>query len=263
MTEDTIEANRAMWDELAAIHPETEFYDVKGFLAGDSTLRRPERDLLSAVAGRSLLHLQSHIGLDTLSWAREGADATGVDFSAEAVAAARGIATEADVDAEFTCCTVTDAPEVLDERFDIVFASYGVLTWIPDVREWARAAAALLRPGGRFCLVEYHPVMDVYDGEFEPADSYFRTEPHRFEESGTYADPNAKTEHTVSYQWTHSLGEVLTALAETGLSIECVSEYPYTYFERFERMKRDDEGRYRVGPDHPEIPLLYAVSATR
>jgi SAM-dependent methyltransferase len=262
MTEDPIETNRAMWDELAEIHPETAFYDVDGFLAGDSTLRRPERNLLPDVAGRSLVHLQCHIGLDTLSWAREGADVTGVDFSTEAVAAAREIAAETDTDAEFVCCSVTDVPDVLDTQFDIVFASYGVLTWIPNVREWARAAAALLRSGGRFCLVENHPVMDIYDWEFEPRGSYFETEPARYDESGTYADPDAETDHTVSYQWTHGLGEVLTALADAGLSIETVSEYPYTYFERFNGMERDDEGCYRVGPDCPEIPLLYAVSAT-
>lgn len=261
MTEDPIETNRAMWDELAALHPETEFYDVEGFLAGDSTLRRPERDLLPAVSGQSLVHLQCHIGLDTLSWAREGAEATGVDFSAEAVAAAREIAAEADADADFVCCRVGEAPE-LDERFDVVFASYGVLVWIPDVDEWARAAAALLRPGGRFCLVENHPVMDVYDWAFEPRGSYFDAEPARYDESGSYADPDAETDHNVSYQWTHSLGDVLTALADAGLSIETVREYPYTYFERFNGMERDEEGRYRVGPEHPEIPLLYAVSAT-
>ena len=262
MTDERIETNRVMWDELAAIHPETEFYGVEDFLAGDSTLRRPERDLLPDVTGQSLVHLQCHIGLDTLSWAREGADATGVDFSAEAVAAARGIAAETGADAEFVCCRVGDAPAALDKRFDVVFASYGVLTWIPDVHEWARAAAALLRRGGRFVLAEHHPLMDVYGCDFEPRESYFDTKPARYDESGSYADPEAETAHNVSYQWTHGLGDVLTALADAGLSIETVREYPYTYFERFNGMERDDEGRYRVGPDHPEIPLLYAVSAT-
>lgn len=263
MSEDLVETNRALWDELATVHPETEFYDVDGFLSGESTLRAPERNLLGDVSGRSLVHLQCHLGLDTLSWAREGARVTGVDFSAEAITAARRIAAEAGVDAEFVDSTVTDAPDIVDDRFDVVFASYGVLAWIPDIEEWARAAAALLRPGGRFCLVEYHPVMDVYDDDFGPVASYFRTDPHRFEESGTYADPDATTHHTVSYQWTHGLGAVLTALAEADLRIDTVVEYPYAYFERFDGMVRDEEGRYRPGPGQPEIPLLYAVTAIK
>ncbi|WP_160133230.1 class I SAM-dependent methyltransferase [Halococcus salsus] len=261
MADERAETNREMWDELASIHPETDFYDVSGFLAGESTLHEPERDHLGDVAGESLVHLQCHIGLDTLSWAREGADAVGVDFAPEAVAAARGIAEQAAVDAEFVCCSVDEAPETLDREFDVVFTSYGALVWLPDIEAWARTVAALLRPGGRLCLAEFHPVTDVFDVAFEPERSYFDGGARRFEGTGSYADPDAATDQNVSYEWTHGLGEVCTALVNAGLSIERVSEYPYTFFERFEGMVRDDRGRYRIGDGRPEIPLVYAISA--
>jgi SAM-dependent methyltransferase len=261
--EDPAVVNRKQWDALAEIHPDTEFYGVESFLDAESTLRPPERGALGDVAGESLCHLQCHIGLDTLSWARLGAEATGVDYSPVAVEAARDIADRADVDAEFVESDVADAPDVLDGEFDVVVATYGVLTWIEDVGEWAAAAAALLRPGGRFLLVDYHPVADVFDWAFDPTHSYFLDDPRRFDEDGSYADPDAEVGHTVSYQWLHGLGDVLTALADAGLRIDGVTEYPFSYFRMYEAAVEDDDGRYRTPEGEPDLPLLYRIEASQ
>lgn len=263
--EDPIAVNRAKWDDYAELHPETEYYDVPGFLADDarSTLRPPEREILGDLAGQTLVHLQCHIGLDTLSWARAGASVVGVDFSERAVAAARDIRDEAGLtaDAEFVQCEVTDAPAVLDREFDVVFASYGVLCWIPDVEAWAAAAADLCRPGGTVFLADGHPVMELFDETLALREdaSYFRDEPIRYEEEGSYADWDASVEHAAAYEWQHGLGEIVTAFADAGLRVETLREYPATDLEWFEGMEETDEGQYRI-PGDP-LPLVYALEA--
>src|SRR5262249_16463954 len=133
--------NRELWDELADINVETAYYDVPGFLAGRSTLRSIERAEVGDVAGRSLLHLQCHCGLDTLSWARLGARVTGVDFSPRAIDIARRLAQQAQVEAEFVCSSIEELTDRLTGSFDVVFTSYGVLCWLRDLARWARVIA--------------------------------------------------------------------------------------------------------------------------
>lgn len=260
--EDPYEVNRARWDEQADVHPDTEYYDVSGFLAGESTLQPPERELLGDPSGQSLVHLQCHIGLDTLSWAREGASVVGVDFSETAIDTARTIRDEAGLDAEFVCCDVHDAPGRLDRAFDVVFASYGVLWWIPDVDRWAETAAALCRPGGTVFLADHHPLLELFDPELSLRDdrSYFREEPIRYEAESTYADPEATLENTAAYEWQHGLGEIVTAFARAGLRVEALREYPEIEFQPFDGMEETDDGRYRLPDD--SLPLVYALRAT-
>lgn len=264
--EDPIETNRAKWEEYAEIHPDTDYYDVVGFVDGtvESTLKPPEREILGDLSGQSLVHLQCHIGLDTLSWAREGASVVGVDFAANAVEAAREIRDDAGLTdaADFACCDVYDAPETLDREFDVVFASYGVLCWIPDVERWAETAAALCRPGGTVFLAEHHPITHVFDWDLNLGDDsrYFRDGPIRYDEQGTYADWDATVENSAAYEWTHGLGEVVTAFARAGLRVETLEEYPLCDFQPFGSMEESDEHRYRL-PGDP-FPLVYALEAT-
>lgn len=259
------EVNRAKWEEYAEIHPDTEHYDVPGFIEDDSrsTLRPPERELLGDISGQSLVHLQCHIGLDTLSWAREGASVVGVDFASTAIEAAREIRNEAGLsdDAEFVCCDVYDAAERLDRQFDVVFASYGVLCWIPDVHRWAETAASLCRPGGTVFLADMHPILDVFDWDVDLRDdaSYFRDDPIRYEEEGTYADWDASVENATAYEWHHGLGEIVTAFARAGLRIETLREYPTTTYEAFGPTETTEDAQYRL-PGDP-LPLVYALEA--
>ena len=225
-------ANRRLWDELTAIHEQSAFYDVDGFLAGRSSLGAIELEELGDVAGRRLLHLQCHFGLDTLSWARNGAVVTGVDFSGRAIALARRLAAQSGLAATFIESDIYELPRVLQERFDVVFSSWGVLCWLPDLARWARLIADVLTPGGIFFLLEFHPFVFALDGESErpvlAADSYFhRVEPHVWENDGggSYADPQATVTTPVQYEWDHPLGEVVSALLGAGLTIESLREF--------------------------------------
>jgi SAM-dependent methyltransferase len=261
--------NRARWDELTAIHVRSAFYNLDAFKAGQSSLRPIERAELDDVAGRSLLHLQCHFGQDTLSWARLGAKVTGVDFSEQAIALARSLNQELRLDARFLCSDIYDLPRVVDEQFDIVFTSYGVLTWLPDLRAWGRIIAHSLKPGGVFYIVEVHPFAFVLDsgksaGELRVAYSYFYTpEPLRWEAEGTYADRSAAVRNKVSYDWTHSLGDVLNALTAAGLCVEFLHEFPYCVCGILPGMIQSEDGWWRL-PECPHaIPMLFSLKATK
>ena len=160
-----MEANRRSWDTRTPTHFGSRFYDVDGFRAGASSLQSIEIEEVGDVDGKSLLHLQCHFGLDTMSWARLGARATGVDFSEEAVSLARSLSEELGIDADFVVSNVYDLPDVMDQRFDVVFTSYGALTWLPDLERWADVAAHFLEPGGFFYVVDSHPFGNVFYNE--------------------------------------------------------------------------------------------------
>jgi 2-polyprenyl-3-methyl-5-hydroxy-6-metoxy-1,4-benzoquinol methylase len=158
--DEALRKNRELWDAWTKIHVDSAFYDVPSFRDGARPIRLAdyEREEVGTVEGRTLLHLQCHFGLDTLSWARLGATVTGMDFSEEAIAAARALAAELGIAATFIASDLYRLPEVLDEQFDIVYTSRGVLGWLPDIAAWGRVAAQFVRPGGFLYVTEIHPV---------------------------------------------------------------------------------------------------------
>lgn len=238
------EENRENWDERAIVHPGTDHYDVDGFLDGESTLHSIERDLVGDPGELSICHLMCHFGLDTLSWAREGADVVGLDFSGEAIARARELRESAALSdrAEFVRADVYDADDALDREFDVVVATYGVLVWLPDLDGFAETVGDLLAPGGRFVLVDTHPFAEVFDsGSRELRFPYFFSPPIRIETGETYADDEADLDSATTYQWYHTLSDVLGAVLDAGLAIESVEEYPYCHYEKFDGMNRDGE----------------------
>lgn len=263
------EANRRYWDGLVPHHLDSDYYDVAGFKAGGSTLNHIELEELGDVAGKSLLHLMCHFGLDTLSWARQGANVTGLDFSEVAVAAARRIAAECAIDARFVAGEVYEAPGVLDAQFDIVYMSYGVLFWLPDLRGWADVVASLLQPGGTFYMVEFHPMSGVFrqegsEARLEVSIPYFTPdEPLRFDEDGTYAAPAAKLSDRVSYSWPHPVSEVVTALIDAGLEIQFFHEFPFSIEQSYPCCVRQPDGMFRLSEHDGSIPLLYSIKATK
>jgi SAM-dependent methyltransferase len=272
VTDDPIETNRRHWDELAALHPDTDFYDVEGFRAGGSTLDPVVVEGVGDVAGTRLLHLQCHFGLDTLSWLRAGAAAVvGVDFSATAVETARDLARETGLAdrATFVESDVYALPETLDraDGFDVVFASHGALCWLPDLTEWAAVAAHFCRPGGRLFVADSHPLSHVIqdlrlddDGAVRSDWPYFSDDPLRFDEEGSYADADADLAHTETVEWSHTLGEVVTAVARAGFVVDELREYPYTAWEQYPgRMTRRDDGYWAVSGE--DYPLLFSLSA--
>lgn len=211
--------NRGHWDELVPIHVHSAFHDVSGFLAGRSTLRPFELGELGPVTGLTLVHAQCHFGLDTLSWAREGATVTGFDFSVAAVRAAHDLAKRARLNAEFLQADVYDAIDAIGGRtFDIVYTGIGAIHWLPEITRWAAVMAQLLVPGGRFYMAEFHPFASVFaDDELVVVDSYFDRGPHVHTTPGSYADPAAHTTHNTRVTWNHVLGDVVTSLTEAGL----------------------------------------------
>jgi len=276
MMDERVAANRARWDELADLHVETPMYQraLATLRAGGSTLRDLDHDEVGSVAGKRLLHLQCHLGFETLSWARAGAEVTGVDFSERSIAQARRFAAELRVAARFLVSDYEGLTTALaGEHFDIVYLSYGVLVWLPDLRPAFAAAASLLASGGALHVIDSHPLALLLDDERPwPAPdapylamSYFSgTTPYRFEVAGTYADRGATVQQTVTYQWVHSVQEVIDATVAAGLRVEHLHEFPFDFYQRLPAMTRDDRGWWRLPPPlDGRLPLLFALKAVR
>jgi SAM-dependent methyltransferase len=256
--------NRANWDDRVPVHLASEFYDLDGFRAGAGSLRPFEVAEAGDVAGKRLVHLQCHVGLDTLSWARNGALVTGLDFSAPAIEAARSLAADLDIGASFVTADVYDAVTALGgRRFDIVYTGIGALVWLPDLARWARVVAALLEPGGFLYLVEGHPfaqVLDEAEGTAVLLD-YFDDGPQVEDYPYSYTDGPALA-HTRSVQFQHPLGQVVTALAAAGLRIDFLNEHDFDTFQRFRALERHG-GQYRFPEGHSRIPMMYSLRAAR
>jgi SAM-dependent methyltransferase len=262
-----LQANRKLWNDWTTFHVGSKFYDVEGFKRGKSRLDSVEREL-GDVRGKSLLHLQCHFGLTTLSWARLGAHVTGVDFSDEAIAAANKLSIETGIAARFVLSNIDDLPDVLTDEFDIVFTSHGVLPWLPDLAKWAQVIAHFLKPGGIFYIVEAHPFAMVFDDNETATDlrvlyDYFHSpEPLRFETSGSYADRNV-SHHGVEYNWIHSMSDILNALIAAGLHIDYLHEFPFLAWKMLPFMEQDSEGWWRLPERFPPLPLMFALKANK
>lgn len=257
-------ANRASWDSRTPFHVRSAMYDVAGFLGGKLSLSETEVALVGDVRGENLLHLQCHFGLDTLSWARLGATVTGLDFSEPAIAEARRLAAEARIDARFVCANVYETTTALaSESFDVVFTSLGAIGWLPDLAEWGRIVAACLRPGGRFHMLEFHPVVGMLDERFEQlAYPYDSNEPIVFDGTGTYADRQAPL-RSRTFEWNHGLGRVASALQSAGLSLERLVEHDYAPCAPFPHMEQIAPGRYQFTRFGNKLPLTYEISARK
>ena len=255
-----IESNRSLWNNLASIHPRTKFYDVDGFVAGKCSLTEIERDLLGDVTGKKILHLQCHFGLDSLSLARKGAAVTGVDFSEVAIQKAKALASELALNAKFVCCDVNELDEHLDEKYDLVFASFGVIGWHADLTNWSRIVSHFLKNDGRFCFAEFHPVLWMLSDDHKSFGySYFKTEVIVGEKEGSYADPEA-TDLGTSYCWNHSLSEFFQALETNDLMVKNFREFDYSPYACFKNAVGRDQ-RFQIKGLEKVIPLAYSLSA--
>lgn len=259
-----LELNRLWWDERVPLHLTSPFYDLDRFRAGGSTLLPYEPEEIGAVAGRQLLHLQCHIGTDTLSWARLGAEVTGLDFSEPAIAAARQLAGDVGLSARFVEAEVRGARAAVGREFDIVYTGKGALEWLPDIQEWARVVASLLRPGGILYLVEIHPLSDAMADERPVLEcEYEEGVAMEVDAPGDYADRSARGVHTTTIEWIHPLGAVVSALASSGLAVELLRERSETFFPRFPTLERRDDLVWEPAPGQPRWPLSYSLRARR
>ncbi len=261
-----IKGNLEHWNELTPIHARSEFYDIEGFKKGRNTLESIELEEVGDVSGKSLLHLQCHFGMDALSWARLGAKVTGVDFSDEAISLARSLSKETGIKADFICSDIYELPKALNKKFDIAFTSYGILAWLSDLDMWAEVISHFLRPGGTFYMAEIHPFTTVFDDskgttELKVIQSYFHVpEPTKWQSDGSYADENAKVSNP-SYQWIHSMGDVINALIHAGLEIKFLHEFAVSCHRNYSFMEEDETGWWRVEGD--KIPLTLSLKATK
>jgi SAM-dependent methyltransferase len=257
--------NLAMWDERVSIHLASDFYDVEGFKRGRCSLQAFEAAELGEVRGKELVHLQCHIGLDTLSWARRGARVTGLDFSPRAVDVAGQLARDVGLSARFVCADVYDAQSALGQAYDVVYTGIGALLWLPDIERWARVIAALLRPGGKLYLVECHPLSDVFaEHTLEVTHDYFHDPSGSiYEGAGSYADAGAVTQHNRAVEFRHPLGDVVSALARQGLVIESLHEWDHTAYARWPFLERHTPVEYRMPAGRPRLPLLYSLRARK
>ncbi|HYZ32637.1 MAG TPA: methyltransferase domain-containing protein [Crenalkalicoccus sp.] len=268
-----LRANRASWDERVGVHLGPRGYDLSGLRAGDGRLNAIEEAELPPVRGRRVLHLQCHFGADSLTLAQRGAEVVGLDFSAPAIDAARALAGELGLSnrARFVQADVYDTPRAVPppRGFDLVFVTWGALCWLPDIRRWAEIVAAMLRPGGSLYLADAHPAAYVFDDTRRSSDGmpgffapYFSREPVVTEEPGDYVDPEARLAGATDYNWIHPLGEVITGLIGSGLTLEWLREHDAIPWRMFEALVKDASGLYRW-PDKPWLPLAFSLAASR
>ncbi|GAB1449941.1 class I SAM-dependent methyltransferase [Bacteroidota bacterium] len=258
--QEAFQINQNSWNKRAEAHLHSSFYDTQGFLAGKNMLNPIELELLGPIQGQKLAHLQCHFGLDTLSLERFGASCTGIDFSEQAITQARDLAFQAGLKTEFRLHNVVELPTDLNGEFDIVFTSYGTIGWLPDLKPWAEGIARILKPGGRFVLVEFHPVVWMFDNDFTHiAYSYFNKETIVENESGSYADSN-KDHAYQSISWNHALEEVFTALQNAGLRMNAFQEFDYSPYPCFNKVKETKPGQYQLEGLEGKIPMVYGCS---
>ena len=272
-------ANRRNWDERVPIH--LEGYGTDAFVADPGRLSDVAREDLAlmaphlpggSVAGLDLLHLQCHLGTDTLSFARLGARVTGVDLSPAAVTAARSLAERAGLAATFVESEVTATPDVVADRFDVVHTSIGALCWLPDLAAWARTVATMLRPGGLFFVRDTHPVLASLDDERDDdllvvtRDHLGGGPPERWDDATTYVESDVRIESTETWEWKHPLSEVVTVLLDAGLRVTSLGEQTTLPWRALPQMVEEEtpHGRAWVLPQgRRRLPLTFSLTAVK
>jgi SAM-dependent methyltransferase len=268
VTKRWIATNRAWWDERAGSHAASEFYDLESFRRGRDDLRPFEAEELGVdPKGLDLLHLQCHLGTDTLSWAGRGARVVGLDFSKPAIESARALARDLGLEdrAEFVVADVYNSVDALDGRtFDVVYTGIGALSWLPDIDRWAGVVAALLRPGGVLYVVEIHPFLWPFGETDEPelAYPYFGTV-ESDDAFGSYTDRSLATEHNHVFERNWAIGSVITAAVGAGLTIELVGEHEMGVEQKWPFMVRGRDRFWRMPKNRPSIPQIWSMRARK
>jgi SAM-dependent methyltransferase len=264
--------NQANWDERVAVHVAAkETYDLDALRAGGDQLDPIATEILGPVAGKRVLHLQCHFGMDSLRIARQGGSVTGIDFSPPAIATARSLAAEFGLSARFVEANVYDALTALPEPggFDCVFVSWGALCWLPDIFAWARVVADLLAPGGYLALAEAHPFVYVFDSVNATPDGmpgwyvpYLARAASMEDDARDYADPAAQLRNSRTWQWLHPVSDIVTALLQAGLRIDRFQEHDSCAWRVFDNLVERGPGDY-TWPDKPWLPLSFSLRATK
>ncbi len=260
---DYIDINKKLWNQKTEIHYNSDFYDVDSFIKGKDSLNSIEIGLLGEIEGKKILHLQCHFGQDTISLARHGALPTGIDFSENAIEKAKILNESLRTNAKFIQSDIYKLPEILDEKFDIVYTSYGVIGWLPDMNNWAKIIDHFLKPKGEFIMVEFHPIVWMFSNDFKKIEyKYMDSSPIIEELVGTYTDRNAEIKEE-SVCWNHGLSTVINSIIKTGLKITDFKEYNYSPYDCFENTVKIDDRKFKIKGLEDKIPMIYSLKAEK
>ncbi|MCI2975493.1 MAG: class I SAM-dependent methyltransferase [Ferrimicrobium sp.] len=261
-----MKANQRWWNERAPLHARAPFYQIDELKNGVSLLDDFEVTEFEIGQAHSLVHLQCHIGTDTIAWARRGLHVTGLDFSQSAIDEATQIANACAIASRWVRAHVYDAVSALGETYDIVDTGKGALTWLHDIDRWAEVVTQLLNPDGRLYLVEFHPIAWTLDAEnWSIVTDYFASEPViEHEPQGSSAVPNVETRWNTTAQWQHTVGDIISAVAKAGLRLDWFHEFPFTRFALADNVERTyDGGIYYPPADTPRLPLMLSLCGTK
>jgi SAM-dependent methyltransferase len=271
--EDYLAINRANWDERAPAHAASVDYEIDRFIEDPSFLSgvvRFDLDRLGEIAGLEGIHLQCHIGTDTISLARLGAHMTGLDFSSRSLAEAERLASRTNTSVRFVEADVYSALEVLKPgSFDLVYTGIGALCWLPDIARWGQTVSGLLRPGGRLFMREMHPMLATIDDSdrdhLAVAYPYFeRTEPMIFDDGGTYVATDTNFTATKTHEWSHGLGETVSALLAAGMKLTGLTEHDSVPWQALpHHMSLDERGEWRLRDRPSRLAASFTVEARR
>ena len=256
---DWLEINKKSWDIRSDMHIGSKFYNVDAFKKKKNSLHSIELDLLGDVQGKSILHLQCHFGLDSLSLEVLGAHVTALDFSAHAINYAEKLKKELQLKTTFLCKNVYDLKPADKNPYNIAFSSYGIVGWLPDLKKWAKVIHAQLETNGRFILVDFHPTLWMFDDDFQAIEySYFNDRPYIEIDKGSYADVTNKKE-VASIWWNHSLSEIMSAFLEEGFQLNAFKECDYSPFDCFKQSMEIEKDKYRIKHLDQKLPMVYGM----
>jgi len=257
------EANLCWWNDIADLH--YDHYDLKALRAGGSLIDPIARREVGSVVGKKALHLHCHIGSDTLSWVRLGAEVTGVDFSAKSLAVARRLERECGLKARWIESDIETLPSKLDQKFDIVIAAQGILCWVSDLEKWLAVVAHFVKPGGVFYLQDGHPILDCFDRTeaiWTPRHSMLGGEPIECADGWDYTDSGFKSKFT-HYEWVWPLSQVVTSTVNAGFRIEFLHEINKLYYRDTPSMVRDEDGYWSHPIYGDKLPFMFSLRAIR
>ena len=270
--EEAYELNRLNWDERVDSHFNSPMYQahIEDLKKGKHCMDPVLVERMGDVTGKKLIHLQCHMGMETLAWAQLGAESTGIDFSQPAIDRGRLLSAELNIPAEFICTDLYSTPDHVEANsFDIAFVSVGAILWLPDINEWASVVSKVLKPGGKLFMDEVHPlnhVLEQHDTEpiLYAKYPYLHDAPLVFDEQGSYTDESAIFEHTKTLSWTHSISAVINALISNGLTIRAMHETAKCVWKRYESMTEVNPSHFELpDPYTGKLPMLYTLIAEK
>ncbi len=263
MSKTYFNVNRTTWNKKVGVHAASQMYNLQGFINGATSLMPYELKALGNVSDKSILHLQCHFGQDTLSLSRKGAKCVGIDLSDEGIKLAKTLNSKLGLDAEFVRCNVLDTSKHVSAQFDIVFTSYGVIGWLPDLKPWGKIISEKLKPGGTFYMVEFHPIVWMFDYNQKQPNmvyGYMQDQPIYEEYQGTYANTDSEMT-SKEYCWNHGLSEVINALSDAGLHIDFLNEHDESPYDVLPNLILTNNGMYRT--KDKLYPLIFEIKATK